>query len=260
MKNKGYSLLLLVPILFLTMVLTSCKIMTSSDYKKAKEVVSSELAQAGLHGKVTITKLSWTALEFPTYHVSYTYSEKTYDDQTVRLENETTFHDDWSSSSIIFLPDYKKVFLEQKSIKNIEEKLEKEIKKQSLGLPIEFSIFLSNFYQEEKEEILDNIARQNLKEGKKDFAGYYQISFQTLIDQELIRMTIYVDDAVSVKEQDLEEAAKKLDASKLPNGAYSFYYSNHKDDSEDTLSYSFKVKDGKVVFYEDQQDGMEDQN
>ena len=260
MKNKGYSLLLLVPILFLTMVLSSCKIMTSSDYKKAKEVVSSELAQAGLHGKVTITKLSWTALEFPTYHVSYTYSEKTYDDQTVRLENETTFHDDWSSSSIIFLPDYKKVFLEQKSIKNIEEKLEKEIKKQSLGLPIEFSIFLSNFYQEEKEEILDNIARQNLKEGKKDFAGYYQISFQTLIDQELIRMTIYVDDAVSVKEQDLKAAAKKLDASKLPNGAYSFYYSNHKDDSEDTLSYSFKVKDGKVVFYEDQQDGMEDQN
>lgn len=260
MKNKGYSLLLLVPILFLTMVLSSCKIMTSSDYKKAKEVVSSELAQAGLHGKVTITKLSWTALEFPTYHVSYTYSEKTYDDQTVRLENETTFHDDWSSSSIIFLPDYKKVFLEQKSIKNIEEKLEKEIKKQSLGLPIEFSIFLSNFYQEEKEEILDSIASQNLKEGKKDFAGYYQIPFQTLIDQELIRMTIYVDDAVSVKEQDLEEAAKKLDASKLPNGSYSFYYSNHKDDSEDTLSYSFKVKDGKVVFYEDQQDGLEDQN
>ena len=260
MKNKGYSLLLLVPILFLTMVLTSCKIMTSSDYKKAKEVVSSELAQAGLHGKVTITKLSWTALEFPTYHVSYTYSEKTYDDQTVRLENETTFHDDWSSSSIIFLPDYKKVFLEQKSIKNIEEKLEKEIKKQSLGLPIEFSIFLSNFYQEEKEEILDSIATQNLKEGKKDFAGYYQISFQTLIDQELIRMTIYVDDTVSVKEQDLKAAAKKLDASKLPNGSYSFYYSNHKDDSEDTLSYSFKVKDGKVVIYEDQQDGMEDQN
>ena len=260
MKNKGYSLLLLVPILFLTMVLSSCKIMTSSDYKKAKEVVSSELAQAGLHGKVTITKLSWTALEFPTYHVSYTYSEKTYDDQTVRLENETTFHDDWSSSSIIFLPDYKKVFLEQKSIKNIEEKLEKEIKKQSLGLPIEFSIFLSNFYQEEKEEILDSIARQNLKEGKKDFAGYYQIPFQTLIDQELIRMTIYVDDAVSVKEQDLKAAAKKLDASKLPNGSYSFYYSNHKDDSEDTLSYSFKVKDGKVVFYEDQKDELEDQN
>jgi len=258
--KSNYSKLLLGLLFFLSCIcLSSCKIMTSSDYKKAKEVVTEVCKENDLHGKVTITKLSWTALEFPTYHVSYAYSEKTYDDQTVRLEHDTTFHDDWSSSSITNLPDYKKVFLEQKSIKNIEEKLEKEIKKQSLGLPIEFSIFLSNFYQEEKEEILDNIARQNLKEGKKDFAGYYQISFQTLIDQELIRMTIYVDDAVSVKEQDLKAAAKKLDASKLPNGAYSFYYSNHKDDSEDTLSYSFKVKDGKVVFYEDQQDGLENQ-
>ena len=258
MKNKGYSLLLLVPILFLTMVLSSCKIMTSSDYKKAKDVVTEVCKENDLHGKVTITKLSWTALEFPTYHVSYAYSEKTYDDQTVRLEHDTTFHDDWSSSSITNLPDYKKAFLEQKSIKNIEEKLEKEIKKQSLGLPIEFFIFLSNFYDEEKEEILDSIAKQNLKEGKKDFAGYYQIPFQTLIDQELIRMTIYVDDTVSVKEQDLKAAAKKLDASKLPNGSYSFYYSNRKDDSADTLRYSFKVKDGQVVFSEDQKDELED--
>ena len=256
MKNKRYSFLLLVPILFLSMFLTSCKIMTSSDYKKAKEVVSGELTQVGLYGKVTITNLSWTALEFPTYHVSYAYSEKTYDDQTVRLEHDATFHDDWSSSSITNLPDYKKVFLEQKSIKNIEKKLEKEIKKQSLGFPIEFFIILSNFYPEEKEEILDSIAKQNLKEGKKDFAGYYQIPFQTLIDQELIRMTIYVDDAVSVKEQDLKAAAKKLDASKLPNGSYSFYYS--KDSYADSISYSFKVKDGEVVFYEDQQDELED--
>ena len=258
MKNKGYSLLLLVPILFLTMVLSSCKIMTSSDYKKAKDVVTEVCKENDLHGKVTITKLSWTALEFPTYHVSYAYSEKTYDDQTVRLEHDTTFHDDWSSSSITNLPDYKKAFLEQKSIKNIEEKLEKEIKKQSLGLPVEFFIFLSNFYPEEKEEILDSVARQNLKKGTKDFAGYYQIPFQTLIDQELIRMTIYVDDTVSVKEQDLKAAAKKLDASKLPNGSYSFYYSNRKDDSEDTLRYSFKVKDGQVVFSEDQKDELED--
>ena len=257
--KSNYSKLLVRLLLFLCcLCLSSCKIMTSSDYKKAKEVVTEVCKENDLHGKVTITKLSWTALEFPTYHVSYAYSEKTYDDQTVRLEHDTTFHDDWSSSSITNLPDYKKVFLEQKSIKNIEEKLEKEIKKQSLGLPIEFFIFLSNFYDEEKEEILDSIAKQNLKEGKKDFAGYYQIPFQTLIDQELIRMTIYVDDTVSVKEQDLKAAAKKLDASKLPNGSYSFYYSNRKDDSEDTLRYSFKVKDGQVVFSEDQKDELED--
>ena len=144
MKNKRYSFIFLVPILFLTMVLSSCKIMTSSDYKKAKEVVSSELAQVGLHGTVTINKLDWTALEFPQYHVSYTYSEKTYDDQTVQLEDEdVTFKDDWSDSYSSYLPSYKEAFLKQKSIKNIEEKLETEIKKQSLGLPIQFFSFLA---------------------------------------------------------------------------------------------------------------------
>ena len=251
MKNKPYSFLLLVPILFLTMFLTSCKFMTSSDYKKAKEVVSSELAQVGLHGKVSITQLSWTALEYPQYHVSYVYSEKTYDDQTVQLEDEdVTFKDDWSGSYSSYLPSYKEAFLKQKSIKNIEEKLETELKKQSLGLPISFFGFLSNSNRDEKEQILDSIASQNLKEGKKDFAGYYQIPFQTLIDQELIRMTIYIEDGVSVKEKDLKAAAKKLDASKLPDGAYDFYYS--KGSYADSISYSFKVKDGKVVFYEDQ--------
>ena len=39
--------------------------MKPSDYKKAKEVVSSELAKVGLHGDVTINKLDWTALEIP---------------------------------------------------------------------------------------------------------------------------------------------------------------------------------------------------
>lgn len=63
-------------------------------------------------------------------------------------------------------------------------------------------------------------------------------------------MTIYIEDGVSVKEQDLKAAAKKLDASKLPDGAYDFYYS--KGSYANSISYSFKVKDGKVIFYEDQ--------
>ena len=257
MKNKPYSFLFLVPILFLTMFLTSCKIMTSSDYKKAKEVVTEVCNRNDLHGKVSITQLYWTALEYPQYHVRYTYSEKTYDDQTVRLEKETTFKDDWSYHSRI-LPEYKEAFLEQKSIKELEDKIEEQLKKQSLGLPINFFSFLGNFYPDEKEAILDSIAKQNIKEGKKDFAGYYQIPFQTLIDQELIYMTIFIKDEVSIKSHDLKEAAKKLDASKLPNGAYNFYYS--KGGGAKSISYSFKVKDGKVVFYEDQKDELEEQN
>ena len=250
MKSNYFKLFAGIPLILCCLFLSSCKIMKPSDYKKAKEVVSSELAKVGLHGTVTINKLDWTALEFPQYHVSYTYSEKTYDDQTVSLEQKTTFADNWSDSYNDHLPEYKKAFLEQKSIKELENKIEKQLKKQKIGLPIHFISFFGDFFKEEVR--LDAIATQNLKEGKKDFAGYYQIPFQTLIDQELVYMTIYIDDAVSVKEQDLKAAAKKLDASKLPDGSYSFYYSNHKDDSNDTLSYSFKVKEGKVVFYEDQ--------
>ena len=252
MKPNYFKLFAGIPLILCFFLLSSCKIMKPSDYKKAKEVVSSGLAKVGLHGDVTINKLDWTALEFPQYHVSYTYSEQTYDDRTVSLEQKTTFAGDWSDSYNDHLPEYKKAFLEQKSIKELEDKIEKQLKKQKIGLPIHFISFFGDFFKEEKEARLDAIATQNLKEGKKDFAGYYQIPFQTLIDQGLVYMTIYIDDAVSVKEQDLKAAAKKLDASKLPDGAYDFYYSNHKDDSEDTLSYSFKVKDGKVVFYEDQ--------
>ena len=251
MKLNYFKLFAGIPLILCCLFLSSCKIMKPSDYKRAQEVVTEVFKENDLHGKVTITKLSWTALEYPQYHVSYTYSEKTYDDQTVQLEDEdVTFKDDWSDSYSSFLPSYKEAFLKQKSIKNIEEKLETEIKKQSLGLPISFFGFLSNSHRDDKEQILDSIAKQNLKEGKKDFAGYYQIPFQTLIDQELIRMTIYIEDGVSVKEQDLKAAAKKLDASKLPDGAYDFYYS--KGSYADSISYSFKVKDGKVIFYEDQ--------
>ena len=258
MKPNYFKLFAGIPLILCCLLLSSCKIMKPSDYKKAKEVVTEVFKENDLHGKVTITKLSWTALEYPQYHVRYTYSEKTYDDQMVRLEDETTFKDDWSLNSLIFL-EYKEAFLEQKSIKELEDKIEEQLKKQSLGLPINFFSFLGNFHPDEKEAILDSIAKQNLKEGKKDFAGYYQIPLQTLIDQELVRMTIFVDDSASVTtDQDLKKAAKKLDASKLPNGAYRFYYS--KGGGAKSIGYSFKVKDGKVVFYEDQKDELEEQN
>ena len=126
------------------------------------------------------------------------------------------------------------------------------MKKQKLGLPISSFSFLSNFSHDEKEKNLDTLSSDNLKEGKKDFAGYYQIPYQTLIDKELVYMDIFIDDNASVKSQDMKDAAKKLDASDLPNGKYNFFYSNTKDENQDSISYSFKVKDGKVVFYEDE--------
>ena len=252
--------LLLFLILFSALFLTGFRKMKSSDYNKVRGVIVENCKKVGLHGKVTITKLYWTALGIPTYHVTYTYSEKTYDDQKVVLEQNTAIYEDRSSDSYGNVPEYKESFLKQKSIQKVEKKIEKQLKKQKLGIPINFFSFLPNFSHDEKEKILDTIASESLKEGKKDFAGYYQIPYQTLIDKELVDMDIFIDYNASVKEQDMKDAAKKLDASDLPNGEDNFFYSNTKDENQDPISYSFKVKDGKVVFYEDENLVIEDED
>ena len=258
MKKKINHCLLLFLIIFTALFLMGFRKMKSSDYNKVRGVIVENCNKVGLHGKVTITKLYWTALEIPTYHVTYTYSEKTYDDQKVVLEQNTAIYEDRSSDSYGNVPEYKESFLKQKSVQKVEKKIEKQLKKQKLGLPISSFSFLSNFSHDEKEKNLDTLASDNLKEGKMDFAGYYQISYQTLIDKELIEMVIYIDEKITVKSQDMKDAAKKLDASDLPNGKYNFFYSNTKDENQDSISYSFKVKDGKVVFYGDENLVLED--
>ena len=260
MKKKINHCLLLFLIIFTALFLMGFRKMKSSDYNKVRGVIVENCNKVGLHGKVTITKLYWTALEIPTYHVTYTYSEKTYDNQKVVLEQNTAIYEDRSSDSYGNVPEYKESFLKQKSVQKVEKKIEKQLKQQKLDLPIRSFSFLSNFSHDEKEKNLDTLASDNLKEGKKDFAGYYQIPYQTLIDKELIEMVIYIDEKTTVKSQDMKEAAKKLDASNLPNGEYSFFYSNTKDENQDSISYSFKVKDGKVVFYEDENLVLEDEN
>ena len=249
MKKKINHCLLLFLIIFTALFLMGFRKMKSSDYNKVRGVIVENCNKVGLHGKVTITKLYWTALEIPTYHVTYTYSEKTYDDQKVVLEQSDSYGN---------VPEYKESFLKQKSVQKVEKKIEKQLKKQKLGLPISSFSFLSNFSHDEKEKNLDTLASDNLKEGKKDFAGYYQIPYQTLIDKELIEMVIYIDEKTTVKSQDMKEAAKKLDARDLPNGEYSFYQSNFEDGPNNSVDYNFKVKDGKVVFYEDENLVLED--
>ena len=249
MKKKIYHILLLVPLLFSVLVLTGCKVMMPSDYKKVKDFIIEDCSKLNLHGKVTITDLHWTALESPTYHVSYIYSEKTYDGQTIKLEEkDRTIHENKSpnsyGSNLNLLFEYKDVFVKQKSLKKEGEKIKNQLNKQSLGLSISSCSFdATNFEFTEKEKILDSIASENLKEVKKDFAGYYQIPYQTLIDEELVDMTINIDDSESVELQDVKNATEKLDARDLPNGNYRFFYST----DYASISYSFKVENGEVV-------------
>lgn len=207
--------------------------MKSSDYNKVRGVIVENCNKVGLHGKVTITKLYWTALEIPTYHVTYTYSDKTNDDQKVVLEKIRLFMKKDQVTLMAMFQNIRNRFWSRNLSKRLRRKLKKQLKKQKLGLPISSFSFLSNFSHDEKEKNLDTLSSDNLKEGKKDFAGYYQISYQTLIDKELIEMVIYIDEKITVKSQDMKDAAKKLDASDLPNGEYNFFYSNTKDENQD---------------------------
>lgn len=94
---------------------------------------------------------------------------------------------------------------------------------------------------------MEELAAQNRQEGKKDFAGYYQIPYTTLIQKGMVRMMILVEDDQVIQEKDLKAAAKKLDASDLPDGDYDFYYLNFKNKDHESVSYNFKVKDGQVM-------------
>ena len=250
MKLNYFKLFAGIPLILCCLLLSSCKIMTSSDYKKAQEVVSSELAKVGLHGDVKINRLSWQALEIPGYKVDFTYSEKTYDGQTVPLEVHAFLQNDWSDPYGQTTPSYKEVFTEQKTVQKKEAQLLDKLKKQDLGLTLSYFHFLPNVsssYQKEAAAELEELAAQNRQEGKNDFAGYYQIPYATLIQKGMVRMMISVEDDQSIQEKDLKAAAKKLDASILPDGDYDFYYLDFKNKDHESISYHFNVKDGQVV-------------
>ena len=250
MKPNYFKLFAGIPLILCCLFLSSCKIMKPSDYKKAKEVVSSELAKVGLHGNVKINRLSWQALEIPGYNVDFTYSEKTYDGQTVPLEVHAFLQNDWSDPYGQTTPSYKEVFTEQKIVQKKEAQLLDKLKKQDLGLTLSYFHFISNVdssYQKESAEELEELAAQNRQEGNNDFAGYYQIPYATLIQKGMVRMMISVEDDQAIQEKDLKAAAKKLDASDLPDGDYDFYYLDFKNKDHESISYHFNVKDGQVV-------------
>lgn len=123
MKKKINHCLLLFLIIFTALFLMGFRKMKSSDYNKVRGVIVENCNKVGLHGKVTITKLYWTALEIPTYHVTYTYSEKTYDDQKVVLEQNTAIYEDRSSDSYGNVPEYKESFLSRNLSKRLKRKL-----------------------------------------------------------------------------------------------------------------------------------------
>ena len=72
-----------------------------------------------------------------------------------------------------------------------------------------------------------------------------------MIDEHLVTMEIKVHDSKNISKKDLKKAATKLDARKLPDGEYEFYYFSIDKYNYNHISYTFNIQDGKVIQDED---------
>lgn len=246
-------------LLLCSSLLVGCTVVLPNSYLKAREKTQKILAHNGFKGKVEVKYIKKVILDSAGIYVFYTYSEETYDNQTISLDDKITFQLDWTVVREEYKTPglYSETYLQQKSVKKEEQKLFKELKKQSLYLDIEeFSFSDNTLIDQEAGNRLKHIAEENRKNGKDDFYGYYQIPYQTMIEEHLVTMRIEVGDTENTSKKDLKEAAKKLDASKLPDGEYEFYYFSTDEDSSDYnkdkyIHYTFNVQDGKVIQDED---------
>ncbi|MFR3855583.1 MAG: hypothetical protein ACLTXX_08115 [Streptococcus salivarius] len=243
-------------LLLCSILLVGCTGALPNAYSKAREKTQKILSHNGFKGKVQVKNIKKVFLDIVGFYVDYTYSEETYDNQTISLDSQITFNQDWTVNGEEYkTPDhYWESYLQQKTVKKEEQKLFKELKKQSLGLDIvDFSFSDNTLIDQEAGNRRKHIAEENRKNGKSDFYGYYQIPYQTMIDEHLVTMRIEVGDTENTSKKDLEEAATKLDASKLPDGEYEFYFfttdeenSAYYDNSE-YIGYTFNIQDGKVI-------------
>ena len=246
-------------LLLCSILLVRCTVLLPITYSKAMEKTQKILAHNGFKGKVQVKNIKKVILDSAGIYVDYTYSEETYDNQNISVDGSITFKLDWTvDREDYYTPGlYSETYLQQKSVKKEEQKLFKELKKQSLDLDIEeFSFCDNTLIDQEANNRKVHLAEENRKNGKHDFYGYYQIPYQTMIDEHLVTMRIEVGDTENTSKKDLEEAATKLDASKLPDGEYKFYYFSTDEDSSDYnkdkyIHYTFNVQDGKVIQDED---------
>ena len=245
-------------LLLCSILLVGCTVVLPNSYSKAREKTQKILAHNGFKGKVQVKNIKKVILDSAGIYVDYTYSEETYDNQTISLDSKITFNLDWTVNGEEYKTPglYSETYLQQKSVKKEEQKLFKELKKQSLDLDIvDFSFSDNTLIDQEAGNHRKYIAEENRKNGKDDFYGYYQIPYQTMIEEHLVTMRIEVGDTDNTSKKDLEEATTKLDASKLPDGEYEFYYFTTDEESSDYnkdkyIHYTFNVQDGKVIPYE----------
>ena len=147
-KNNPYIITLsrLVIVLLCSSLLVGCKVVLPNSYFKAREKTQKILAHNGFKGKVQVKLIKKVFLDSAGIYVDYIYSEENYDNQPIVLDGKITFQLDWTVVREEYeTPSlYSETYLQQKSVKKEEQKLFKELKKQSLGLDIEDFSFRDN--------------------------------------------------------------------------------------------------------------------
>ena len=185
-------------LLLCSILLVRCTMVLPNAYSKAREKTQKILAHNGFKGKVQVKLIKKVFLDSDGIYVDYIYSEETYDNQTISLDSQITFNLDWTVVREEYETPglYWQTYLQQKSVKKEEQKLFKELKKQSLGLDIEdFSFRDNTLIDQEADNRQNHLAEENRKNGNHDFYGYYQIPYQTMIDEHLVTMKIKVHDS-----------------------------------------------------------------
>ena len=92
-----------------------CQILTSRLGEKTQKI----LAHNGFKGKVQVKLIKKVFLDSDGIYVDYTYSEETYDNQTISLDSQITFNLDWTVNGEEYKTPghYWESYLQQKSVK-----------------------------------------------------------------------------------------------------------------------------------------------
>lgn len=106
-------------LLLCSSLLVGCNVVLPNAYSKAREKTQKILAHNGFKGKVEVKHIKKVFLDSDGIYVDYTYSEDTYDNQTISLDSQITFNLDWTVNGEEYVTPshYWESYLQQKSVK-----------------------------------------------------------------------------------------------------------------------------------------------
>ena len=106
-------------LLLCSILLVRCTVLLPITYSKAMEKTQKILAHNGFKGKVQVKRIEKVILDSAGIYVDYTYSEETYDNQTISLDSQITFNLDWTVVREEYETPglYWQTYLQQKSVK-----------------------------------------------------------------------------------------------------------------------------------------------